>query len=232
MDKEIALEQQNSGLPEHNESKVDEAMKAGMRGDKEEFNRLYRAALPGMDEQISTATMYNIAKGAGKVTMSKAQKKQFKATFRIASRLRLETEYSGYATKHGEAQHTTSKGSEFFTSTGKGHTYWDRARREDVLEKGETTANTGVNRMLDMIAEAGRHSLSFGVAPSRGRNITTYDKIRKAKRKRQMYHREGVKRIVLRVLRQDPDNHPTQRGRRSWKPDRRRSLSPGRRGYY
>ncbi len=145
LEKEITNIQIDVGLPIHNETTVDGALKAGLKGDKDAFDRLYRAALPSMDEQISTATMFYVAKGAGKVKMDEQQWKQFAYSFRIASRMRLETEYTGYSTDDGEVQHPTSVGSEFFSSSGKGHTYWDRARREDVLSFGETTSSTGVD---------------------------------------------------------------------------------------
>jgi RHS repeat-associated protein len=226
LEKDIANIQVAVGLPVHDETKVDAAMKAGMRGDKATFDRLYRAALPGMDEQISTATMYYIAKGAGRVKMNEAQWKQFAYTFRIASRLRLETEYSGYSTKEGVVQHPTSKGSEFFASSGKGHTYWDRARREDVVAFGQTTASTGVDRMLGMIAEAGRHSLSYGVAPSGASNITTLKGVSKSKRWRQMRRREGVKRIVLRLRGDKISTYPTQSWTAKWRYSRTAPPSP------
>lgn len=232
LEKDIANIQKDVGLPIHDESKVDEAMKAGMRGDKDAFNILYRAALPGMDEQISTATMFNIAKGAGKVTMNAAQWKQFAYTFRIASRLRLETEYSGYATKYGVVQHPTSKGSEFFASSGKGHTYWDRARREDVVAFGATTASTGVDRMLAMVGEAGRHSLSYGVAPSRAKNITSLSSVSRRDLRRQMRRREGMKRIVLKLQGVDVTTYATQRRHARWRPSRYAPPSPMRRGYF
>ena len=228
MDAEISALQKESGLPIHDITKVDRAMSAGMKGDKDEFARLYRDALPGMDEQISTATMYNIAKGAGKVTMNDAQWKQFAYTFRIASRLRLETKYSGYSTSKGLVQHPTSKGTELFGPTGKGHTYWDRARREDVVEFGRSTTSKGVDRMLDMIFEAGRHSLSYGVAPSRAKGIKSYGGVGKKERRRQMRRREGVKRILLRVRDIDISTYPTQSRHARWRPRRSRALSPGR----
>jgi RHS repeat-associated protein len=231
-EKDIANIQIDAGLPIHDEDKVDQAMKAGMRGDKTTFDRLFRAALPGMDEQISTATMYYIAKGAGKVKMKEVEWKQFAYGFRIASRLRLETEYSGYSTKHGLVQHPTSVGSEFFGSSGKGHTYWDRARREDVVDYGLATTSKGVDRMLGMIAEAGRHSLSYGVAPSRARNISTLSRISKRRLKRQMRNREGIKRIVLTLRGEDISLYPTQSRHKRWRPSRNAPPSPLRIGYY
>jgi RHS repeat-associated protein len=232
LEKDIVGIQKSAGLPVHDETKVDEAMKAGMRGDKDTFDRLYRAALPGMDEQISTATMYYIAKGAGKVKMNEAQWKQFAYSFRIASRLRLETEYSGHAVGSAVVQHPTRVGSEFFGSSGKGHTYWDRARREDAVGFGLTTSSTGVDRMLGMVAEAGRHSLSYGVAPSRARNVLLQGGISKKSARRQMRHREGVKRIVLRLQGKDLSIYATQKGKASWVASRTAPPSPLRRGYY
>jgi RHS repeat-associated protein len=231
LETEIGLEQASAGLPVHNVSKVDDAIIEGMKGHKEAFAAAYRTALPGMDEQISTATMFNIAKGAGKVAMPASQLEQFKIAFRIASRLRLETKFSGYSTKRGRAQHPTASGKQIFGRIGKNHTYWDRMRRQDVIEAGETTAQAGVSRMLVMIAEAGRHSLSYGVAPARARRVIPIGTVGKKRLRRQMRRREGIKRITLRIEGVDPATHPTQSRHASWKPDRRRSVSPSRSGY-
>ncbi|HEY1749690.1 MAG TPA: SpvB/TcaC N-terminal domain-containing protein [Caulobacteraceae bacterium] len=231
LEKDIANVQLDSGLPIHKEDTVDRAMKAGMKGDKTSFDQLYRAALPGMDEQISTATMFYIAKGAGKVTMDKTQWKQFAYTFRIASRLRLETEFTGYQTSKGVVQHPTSKGFEFFASSGKGHTYWDRARREDAIALGLSSPSIGVDRMLVTIAEAGRHSLSYGIAPSRAKNVTTLG-ISKRLMRRQMRRREGIKRITLILQGHDIALYPTQSRHARWRPRRGAPPSPLRVGYY
>lgn len=226
LEKEIANIQIDVGLPVHNETTVDKALKAGLKGDKDAFDRLYRAALPGMDEQISTATMFYIAKGAGKVTMSAQAWKQFAYTFRIASRMRLETEYTGYSTDDGEVQHPTSVGSEFFSSSGKGHTYWDRARREDVLSFGESTSSSGVDRLLGMVGEAGRHSLSYGIAPSQAKNIGVYKSISPKERRRQMRRREGIKRITI-ILRGDKvSSYAKQKWTKGWTPSRNAPPSP------
>jgi RHS repeat-associated protein len=226
LEKDIASIQKDVGLPIHNETTVDNALKAGLRGDKEAFDRLYRAALPGMDEQISTATMFYIAKGAGKVKMDEQQWVQFAYSFRIASRLRLETEYTGYSTDKGEVQHPTSKGSEFFSSSGKGHTYWDRARREDVVEIGKTTSATGVDRMLAMVAEAGRHSLSYGIAPSLAKGIGINKGVSPKERRRQMRRREGIKRITIMLRGEKAKKYARQNWNARWNPSRRAPPSP------
>ncbi|MEO7177481.1 MAG: RHS repeat-associated core domain-containing protein, partial [Allosphingosinicella sp.] len=231
LETEIGLEQASAGLPVHNVSKVDDAIIEGMKGHKDAFAAAYRAALPGMDEQISTATMFNIAKGAGKVVMTASQLEQFKITFRIASRLRLQTGDSGYSTSKGLAQHPTASGKQTFGPIGKNHSYWDRMRREDVVDAGETTAQAGVDRMLAMISEAGRHSLSYGVAPARAHRVIPIGTIGKKRLRRQMRRREGIKRIVLRLGGVDPATHPTQSRHRRWKVDRQRSVSPSRSGY-
>jgi RHS repeat-associated protein len=228
MEKDIANIQIAAGLPLHNETQVDNAMKAGMAGNKDQFSYYFRAALPGMDEEISTATMYHIARGAGSVTMNQAQWKQFAYAFRIASRLRLETEYTGYKTKDGEVQHPTSAGAEFYASRGKGHTYWDRARREDVLDVGLNTSKTGVDRMLETVAEAARHSLAYGVAPSMASNAFVRGGVGKKRKRRQMSHREGIKRIYFRLRVIKPTN---QKFDAKWIVNRGRAMSPMRIGY-
>jgi RHS repeat-associated protein len=222
VENKIADDQQQAGLPVHDESKVDEALEFGRKGIKWAFDKAYREALPRMDEQISTATMYYIAKGAGQVSMSDPQLKEFALCFRIASRLRLETEYTGHATKSGVIQHPTSPGSGLFGPSGVGHAYWDRFRREDIVQFGEATIGTGVDRMLGMIAEAGRHSLSFGVAPARAKNVKP---VRGSLQTlwRQMKHREGLKRMVRRIL--GTVQRGTQRWSATWSALRTRRLS-------
>lgn len=228
LEKEIANVQKDSGLEIHDESKVDAAMKAGMKGDKDTFDTSYRAALPGMDEQISTATMFYIAKGAGKVwsKMDEAQKTQFTYLFRIASRQRLETKFTGYQTSKGTVQHPTSEGEEMFGPRGKGHTYWDRARREDVLSVGQSTSAVGVDRMLAAIGEAGRHSLSYGVAPARAKNVKVQGGVSKRSQRRQMRRREGIKRITLLLGGIDPTTYVTQSRHARWRPRRNAPVSP------
>ncbi len=216
-----------AGMTIQNEKLVMRAISEGLSGNKKRFSSLWRAANTGMDEHVSTASVYFMLKGIGSVHKSKVQKLWLIRKMITISMMRMPTKMTGFSTTHGSAQHPTAKGVEFFDRRGKSHGYWDRFRREDALRSGESSSSMGFDRLDDVASEATRHSLSFGIAPASAGNVFTMPGITSAQETQQSQQREAMK-SSAQLFSAPISSTPSQMMDDDWEPDRSRPMSPRR----
>jgi RHS repeat-associated protein len=171
--------------------KIRRALAAGLAGSKKEFDRLWRNAHEGMDEHLSTASVFNLLKGIGKHSskFSAVTMDMLEVHLRSISHLRTPTRMTGYRTKQGTMQHSTGKGA-FFGSTGENHGYADRIRREGILADVHASSATGFGMLTFMGASAERHTLGAFMGPATSSSMSTLPSITSPEKTTQIIYRD------------------------------------------
>lgn len=223
----ISKIKQSYGLGEHDVDTAITAIGYGLKGDKANFDYYWHAAQTGMDEHLSTITVFYLLKGIGSTIKNPTppQRKAINLAFLEASTYRMRTTGTGYSTDDGKAQHTTSTGA--WSSSGDNHPYWDRMRRNAAITAGQNSKAKGLDIVGDMLAAAAAHTVNFGVQPAISNNAHPLSHVSKAEILDFSKERESIKHMLVATDRAEQET-PAQSASAAWEPALEAPLSPPR----
>ena len=174
------------GLGLQSNPKVIKAIGLGLAGNKKAFDAAWRAAHPGMDEHLSTASVYNILKGIG--YHSGKMKKELMAELEIKlitfSHMRSPTGMVGYKTANGTTQHPTGS-TNMFGRSGENHGFADRMRRENVLTTAESSTASGFELLDQMAWVSTQQTVNSFMGPAGANNVFTLPSVTTAQETQQ-----------------------------------------------
>lgn len=227
MNRQFTAKKLKYNMSVQDEDTITAAIGHGLAGKQEEFNAAWHKAEKGMDENLSTITMFYILKGAGSVALNVDKKQELTEAARVVSQFRTLTHETGYSTADGMAQHPTSVGKEYWGPSATHHGTWDKVRRHDVILHGEGTNRKGVFRLIEMGAKGATHTLAYGMAPATASNVNVLSGISDDAKEKQVLRREVIKKIT-RISRRFYGKRSPQPFNAAWKPSRDRGGSPPR----
>lgn len=185
------------------EDVIDEAFELGLAGNAG-FKKKWRMADDAKDEFVSTATMFNLLKGAGQVKLEVGAKRQLRLAIGLVSHFRAPTAHVGFNTEHGAAQHPTSPAEAMHAESGTRHNRLDRMRREDVLRAGFQggldefdVEEQGINRLLVMAVKATLHTLNYAMTPLSAENVQAREGFTEVDCEGQAFKRDVFKHVLM-----------------------------------
>ncbi|MCP4416780.1 MAG: hypothetical protein GY805_09165 [Chloroflexi bacterium] len=178
-----------------NDSTVLKAITHGLAGNKTQFAYYYRSAHAGMDEHLSTATVFNLLKGIGmhQHKFSSSAMAELEDMVTTISHMRMPTGMSGYSMPTGVMQHPTGAGQAMFGRSGQNHGYADRMRREQALATGEHSSSSGLALWGEMAVTATQQTVNWFAAPATGGNVSTLGTVSSKQKQAQVVYRDMSK---------------------------------------